>query len=363
MDMFCSNMPRKVIFISPPQFGYQIDYYKYCKYLNTSKQILYICFDFEKEKIFSNKVQVLYSKIVKCRILSNIKYLLRVVRELKKEDNYVCIVYYFRLSFIIPLLLNSKKNKIVLDIRSIGEYKNSVLKQVNKSIIMVESFFYKYITLITEEHIKYIYKKRRNIFIIPLGGEKTDIVPNLNSKKVRLLYVGTINNRNIYQTVKGLWHFIKMHQDLDIKYNIIGDGSIDEINKLRYEIVKYNLGEIVNYLGYIKNELLVKYYSESNIGISYIPITDYYNDQPPTKTFEYLQAGLPTLATDTAANRKIINNTNGELIHDNYLEFSKGLQKILEKLPYYDYFVIKESVKAFTWEIVTKKLEKYLVTS
>lgn len=38
----------------------------------------------------------------------------------------------------------------------------------------------------------------------------------------------------------------------------------------------------------------------------YVPITDYYEYQPPTKTFEYVLSGLLCLATATSSNKEVI---------------------------------------------------------
>lgn len=40
-------------------------------------------------------------------------------------------------------------------------------------------------------------------------------------------------------------------------------------------------------------------------------MTEYYDSQPPTKTFEYALSGLYVLATKTRENEKVITNDNG----------------------------------------------------
>ena len=59
---------------------------------------------------------------------------------------------------------------------------------------------------------------------------------------------------------------------------------------------------------------LKPFFDKCNVGVSYIPIRDYYQYQPPTKTFEYGLSGLVTIATETKSNQEVINNCNGILI-------------------------------------------------
>jgi nucleoside-diphosphate-sugar epimerase len=70
------------------------------------------------------------------------------------------------------------------------------------------------------------------------------------------------------------------------------------------------------------------YFDIHNIGVSYIPMLKCFDNQPPTKTFEYLLSGMPVIATATNANKDIINDVNGVLINDNSEEVYNGLTAI-----------------------------------
>lgn len=65
----------------------------------------------------------------------------------------------------------------------------------------------------------------------------------------------------------------------------------------------------------LENKDLEPYFEQANVGISFVPMTDHYDAQPATKTFEYSNSGLYVLGTATTENKKSIDN-NGVLIQD-----------------------------------------------
>ena len=93
-----------------------------------------------------------------------------------------------------------------------------------------------------------------NSLILPLGS---DII-SLTKKAVppmRLLYVGTLYNRNIDQTIKGFSKFYHEYKnETEISYTIIGSGLHDEVNELNPDVI------IVT--GDLTNEGLMKEYEK-----------------------------------------------------------------------------------------------------
>ena len=69
----------------------------------------------------------------------------------------------------------------------------------------------------------------------------------------------------------------------------------------------------------------------ADLGISYIPINENFNYNPPLKTFEYLACGLPLIATRTVSNCRIIKNGfNGILINDTPDDISNSIINLLQ---------------------------------
>jgi glycosyltransferase involved in cell wall biosynthesis len=95
--------------------------------------------------------------------------------------------------------------------------------------------------------------------------------------------------------------------------------------------------------------------------MSYIPITDFFDHQPPTKTFEYLMAGMPVVATGTVENRRLITEINGILTGDSEDDVFAGLRNLLVARHRFDSREIHRSIQQYSWEdIVLKDCLPYL---
>ena len=124
---------------------------------------------------------------------------------------------------------------------------------------------------------------------------------------------------------------------------------------------KYGLKESVNIPGAISHPQLKPWLDAANVGVSYVPLTDYYDCQPVTKTFEYLLSGMPVIATNTLENRKVIKPENGVLVGGTAEKFYSGLKVVFEKRRLFDSAKIRKEAMGYTWKnIVSKNLESYL---
>ena len=92
-------------------------------------------------------------------------------------------------------------------------------------------------------------------------------------------------------------------------------------------------------------------------------MTDFFDVQPTTKTFEYLFAGMPVIATATSEHKKVINDKNGVLVQDNPEGFCNGLKHLYQTRMTYDSSIIKELCSEHAWErIVRENFIPYLNT-
>src|SRR5690554_8211887 len=94
---------------------------------------------------------------------------------------------------------------------------------------------------------------------------------NKSCDNLRLLYVGTLNGRNIDQTIKGLATYIEKHQDVDIIYDIIGDGN--ELKMLKELVNDITLTSEVKPHGRIPHFNLQPFVDDAKIGICASPMT------------------------------------------------------------------------------------------
>ena len=357
-------MKAKLLIICQSQYGYQIDYYNYCKYLKDSFDITYLCYDRGREMFQEEQINVIYLKNKRNKHFSKIYFIKKIIETIKKENFDIAFIYWFIGSSLVPILTFMDKTKCVLDLRS-GSVSNSFFKRlfINFTYIF-ETFFFKYLTVISEDLRIYLRIPKRKTKVLPLGSDviSTSIKDFSIQDKYKLLYIGTFNNRNIQETIYGLNILLnENHQLLNkIEYTIIGTGSDSCVRYLKEIVNKLNLTNIIDFKGYIKSTHLLPFFENANIGISFVPVTSYFNIQPPTKTYEYLQAGIPVLATDTKANRAIINSKNGLLVNDNRKDFAAQLKRLIEHFNSYNSVTIKETVKSNTWFIITKDLTIYL---
>ena len=83
-------------------------------------------------------------------------------------------------------------------------------------------------------------ENHKSSFILPLGA---DIISKSNKsfEELNLLYVGTLNNRNIIDTVKGYIAFIKAHPEVKSHYDIVGDGINNEMEVMNEYIQLHNM--------------------------------------------------------------------------------------------------------------------------
>ena len=328
-----------------------MDTFKYCKYLKGNYNVSYIGFDYGHKKI-KDDVNVFYVKRHSNKVYGIINFFREIIKEINSNRYDITFLVYF--PFCSLMLMVSSID--FLDIRTgiVSEYKYKV-KAIN-FLLFLESKFFKKITIISESLRKQLAINKSKTFILPLG-----VNPKFyNDKKyneLKLFYIGTLSNRNIHHTIEGLSQYIINSVDGSVTYDIFGDGSPKAISLLKNYIKKFSLEEVVTYHGRKHHDEIESYFKKCNVGVSYIPITAYFNNQPPTKTFEYLGAGMITLATNTCENKKLINDLNGVLHNDNASSFFEALSYVKNNLNFYSYNDIIGSVKDDNWkDIVEHKL-------
>lgn len=349
-------MKRKLLIISQEQFGYLIDTFYYCKYLKDDFDITYICWDFGKERVGLDSIKTVYV----ARGGNFIARSFRFVQIARQNIKYETIVFIKYFKFISTVLKISKpKNKFVLDIRS-GSVEDKWSRRLYYDLLMkMEAKFFKNITVISKSLRKKIGFNSTS-HILPLGADV--ISSNIkNFRQINLLYVGTLYNRKIEDTVVGFSRFYKEFKEkIPITYTIIGTGRSNEVEWLSSIVEKENLQEVVFVLGEIPHHKLKEYFDYCNVGVSYVPITDYFNCQPPTKTFEYLLSGMPVIATQTDENRAVINSTNGVLIEDNPDSFFHGLVEWYIHRNRFNSESIQTQSMRYGWATITQNLKNYL---
>jgi len=346
---------NKILIITQNQFGYIIDHYKWAIYLKQIYSVTLNCWDYGRKKIYQDGVCVNYKLRKGNKIRRLIEFNIEQLYHLKNNYNTVIIKYYFGCS----LLNLTRKKNIILDIRTGCVSKNRYNRYFQNAFLRIESFFFPNIIVISNSLAQVL--RIANYHIVPLGGDL--IERERKQETFRLLYVGILSSRNIEITIMGVNEFIKRNEYYRDKvfYTIIGSGFGNEEQKLTALVISLGLSDNISLKGYISHGQIKEYFQKSDIGIAFIPIEERYNFQPATKTYEYLLAGMPVLATKTHENKKIITEDNGVLIEDTVQSFEKGLSTIIENYESYDSEKIKRSKDCSTWDkIVTDSLIPFI---
>ena len=350
----------KLIFVYPNQFGYHTDSYKYCEHLPYSFDIIYICFDQGFEKMLLPDVEVIYVPYNTGKIRRLVTFYYQVFQSARNTRTDILFIIQFKFCFLIGLFARSKIK--ILDYRTGDLRPNSFMRNLNNMLIRFDALFFRNISVISEGLRNILHLNKVKTHILPLGADVISALPHY-SDRMDLLYVGSLNSRNIHETIEGVALFVSKNEQYSslVSYTIIGFGNTQDEEQITNSIEKSGLTETVRFLGRKKYTDLLPYFDTCNIGVSYVPMTPYYEYQPVTKLFEYMLSGMPVIATNTYENKLIVDINNGVLINDTPEEFCNGLITIYNRRNLYNSFDIRKSVETYTWgNIINNNLKLYL---
>ena len=340
-----------VLIINRKQFGYHLDTYAICRHAAGLLQTTYLCLDGPRQKIHAANVNVKYVSRDGGIVRRYLRFLRAAINQSRQPYDLLFIKYFPGCSI---LRLLSPNRRHVLDIRT-GSIAPSWTKRLTKNaLIRLEASVFQRITVISESLARRLRLPKRKTHILPAGAEPCDATrETLNG--VHLLYVGTFSGRKLEHTIEGFERFYHEYSaQVEMSYTIVGDGYRGELTKLRAIVVDRELSHAVHLPGFIHNTRLWEYYKSCNVGVSFVPMTRFYDVQPPTKTIEYLLSGMPVIATATSENRRLVNDTNGVLIDDSPQGFYEGLQQFLQRRHSFDEASIRHACRKYTWERIVK---------
>jgi len=345
-------MKKKLIILNTPQFGSLTDSYKWCQYLKDIYDITFICFDNNLKRMDINGICYKYVHRFDNDLIRGIWYILYSFFYCLFHSGKIFIVYFEHCD-LFPRLMPWKHYHV--DIRTLSvnrdtKYNEKKDKKLNKSIS-----YFKSVSLVSLGVMHKLKLFNQDTYVLPLGS---DIIDDSYKtwNELRLLYVGTLQHRDIPKTVEGFFNYVSMYGKENISYDIIGDGP--ELIVIKDYVKEKNLQDVVFIHGKLPYDELVPYFKKCNVGVSFVPIESCYQNQPPTKTFEYVLSGLYCIATATNANKDVITSENGILIQDTIDNFTHALQYIRTNHSCFDSKVIRDSlIKDYSWKsIVTNKL-------
>lgn len=347
-----------ILVVYAGKFGFHVVSYYLSKYASQKHNVTYLGLTLDQtgESLSYPSVNV---KEHTCQPgLRGRKTMLRLLRDEVESGNYD-VVFTQYLAGISWLKHQLPQQKIIVDIRSGYLLPNPIKRYLLNTLLCKESkYLTRNITINSKILGRFLGFRNSEMTELPLGAEVIDL-QGREFDTLRLVYVGTLSKRNIDLTIEGLHQYItKNPKHVIEKYDIIGSGSLEEEQLIQQAVSKYNLQSIVEMHGYVSREKTGFLLQKANLGVSFVPITPYYDLQPVTKTFEFLLAGLPLIATSTTQNQQLINEENGVLINDTASGFCEGLKKITSLRKNYTSEKIQERSLIYSWERVIN--EQYL---
>ncbi len=348
MERLNKKAVQSVLFIIPDQFGYSAGYYYYCKYLlEAGYRVGVLSFDIGKKKIeLDGDFESLY--ITPHNTLQYRCAIFKHLFSLKKKYDVVVFKQMPGL-FLSALLLRRKKR--ILDIRTGSVHNGEWRKKAENYDIWLQSLFFDKVFILSKELAKELKIPANKYIWLPLGADEIAVRDKDYTSSMQLLYVGTFDYRNIFQAVKGFALFKRRieKKGISLSFDIIGSGSKEAVRRIQQTIEENGLKKDVTLHGYLTHQDASVYYEKCNIGISYIPMVPCFENQPPTKTYEYILSGLVCIGTATGSNKQLIDNSNGILHKDNPEDFCSALECYYNCRFNYDTISVKSSLEEYKW--------------
>ena len=155
-----------------------------------------------------------------------------------------------------------------------------------------------------------------SIHILPLGVD-TEAFKPVDSRydtELNLVYVGTINELRGLDTFVDALALLDAEIQSELRVDLVGAGDEQYIADLLAMFSETAPAVTLKYHGYIDHERVPAVAGRSDAAISLLPGLESYNVSSPAKVYEYLALGLPVIATDIPAHRRILTDGRGAII-------------------------------------------------
>ncbi len=337
----------ELLVLDRAQFGYHLGTY-YCCMLGASHfKITHVSFDIGRPKFCLKGGETKYVPHKGSRLLRYLRLLAACTREARKCGGAIFIKYFPGCSILRYL---SGRKRVIVDIRTGSVHPNPLVRRGADWLMRWECSFFPETTVISEGLAKRLHLPSGKTHILPLGAGCMGLKAK-RFDRLDLLYVGTLDGRRIEDTLIGFERFLRDGgSGIDLTYTIVGKGHNGELDRLRRIVHMKGLDNIVSLPGYVHKTELQSTFERCNVGVSYVPITDIYDCQPVTKTFEYIFAGMPVIATATTENRKVVDRLNGVLIGDTPEDFYRGLKEVFDRRHEFDSEKIRCCCPDASWD-------------
>lgn len=293
-------------------------------------------------------------------ILWELMYIYNIIYYCKNNKITPDIIHIYN-PFYFAFILNLACNilfphaRIIFDVRT-WPLKTWLIKKINYFLITLWSLTAHKTIIISKNLLKnFFFLKKDSIEEVALWFEKEDIKNidfDLEYREHRkYIYIWSIYPR------RNIWELLKIFQ---IYLNDFPNDTLTILwwwdnNYLADLKEKYKSLNIV-FLPEVSYSDVKAIIDKCDYWIAYIPQSDYFIDQPPLKTIEYLWRWLPTIGTNTNWNKQFITSENWMIFDESIDSFVKWL--LLFRRTFYKYRkeTIQKSVDQFSWSQIYKKI-------
>lgn len=344
-------MRQKLLIIAPYQFGELSDCYYWAKYAtNEGWSVTYIGYKYRHRGVQERKCPKVKVKSVmhyNNRRLLGVMFYMKCIFEILLHNHQNVIICRMPMCQLLPKLFPYRN--IILDVRTLSVSKEPNIRERQDNELRKVKTYFKKCSVISEGVGQ---KIGPPYALLPLGAEHMSIHPKIFDT-MRLFYIGTFDNRNLSVFIDGLARYQQMTKN-KISFDIVGGGSIEETEKIK-RTIKVSGVNNVRMHGYLTHEEAQSYFDNCNVGVCFIPVTDYYQYQPPTKLYEYLLSGMVAISTNTISNEKVMSEVNGVIVNDNAESVYDGLRRLAIRLNHYKSDDIVAQSQEYHWSEIVKR--------
>ena len=177
------------------------------------------------------------------------------------------------------------------------------------------------------------------------------------SKNFVITYVGNTSERRglltVIESLKTLRKTIP-----NIKLLIIGKSSFDYV--LKKEIKKYDVEELVDFIGWVKENEIPNYLSISKLGLSPLHRNIHHDTTYANKIFQYISFGCPIVSSNVTAQSELVKKYNiGVVFEDrNVMDLTKKIIQLYNEKDLYKKYRANcnESIKKLNNSVISNQL-------
>ena len=253
--------------------------------------------------------------------------------------------------------VNSFLGKIFISPLRWKKAEESFVEKANKIIVVTENA--------KEELLNRVKVDQKKIVVYPntvrndfYKNKKVDkVLEKQYSKNFVITYVGNTSERRGLLTVIESLKIIRKTIP-NIKLLIIGKSSFDYV--LKNEIKKHDVEELVDFIGWVKENEIPNYLSISKLGLSPLHRNIHHDTTYANKIFQYISFGCPVVSSDVIAQSELVKKYNiGVVFEDrNVMDLTKKITQLYNEKDLFEKFRANciESIKKLNNSVISNQL-------